>query len=186
MMKFTAILSAIALLFGCSSLKPQVDDGPGMVYKDYEYRTEYANVLEFDSWENKPCFAVAFLGYGDRMEFRNTYLKSVFKNLSEESIDKIQHFDFEGDEWYLVVPRYKDRVDICDAGGTIQNVVYQGEAFTVKCNLSDLHSNIVISSAGNDSAFKFSPQIGGDGKLLTNEAIYDITDYIALEENDIK
>ena len=48
-MKLTAIITTIASLFGCTPKKPQVLDGPGMEYKDSDYRTIYANVLDFDS-----------------------------------------------------------------------------------------------------------------------------------------
>ena len=182
-MKLTAILALIASLFGCSAPKLNVDDGPGMVYKDSDYRTEYANVFEFDNFDGQPHFAVAFLGYGDRMDFRNDYVKGVFESLSDEAVGKIQHFDFEGDEWYLVVPRYKDAVEITSLDTDEKHTIYQGEAFTVKCNLSDLHPNIEITTERNLGAYKFSPQMGGDGKLVTNKDIHDITDYSVMDEN---
>ena len=141
-MKIMAILTIIASLFGCSAPKLNVDDGPGMAYHDADYRTEYANVFEFDNYEGQPHFAVAFLGYGDRMDFRNSYIKGVFESLSDEAIGKIQHFDFEGDEWYLVVPRYKDDVEIISLDTDEKYTVYHCAAFTVKCNLSELHPNI--------------------------------------------
>ncbi|MBQ7976546.1 MAG: hypothetical protein IJ300_12750 [Clostridia bacterium] len=177
-MKIMAIITMIASLFGCSSVKPQVVDKTGMVYKDSNYRSIYANVFDFDNYDGQPMFAVAFLGYGDRMNFRDNYVKGVFESLSDESVDKIQHFNFEGDEWYLIVPRYKEDVDITNLDKGEAHTIYNGEAFTVKCNLSDLHSNIEISTEQNLSGHKFSPQIGGDGKLVPNPDVWDITDYI--------
>ena len=93
------------------------------------------------------------------------------------------HFDFEGDEWYLIVPRYKDYVNLTNLETGKKHTIYQGEAFTVKCNLSDLHSNIEISTELNLSGHKFSPQIGGDGKLVQNPDVWDITDYGVMDEN---
>ena len=58
--KTTAIFTIIVLLVGCASKKPQVLDGPKMVYKDSDYRTIYANVLDFDKYDGQPYFAVAF------------------------------------------------------------------------------------------------------------------------------
>ncbi|MBQ8836630.1 MAG: hypothetical protein IJ002_03875 [Clostridia bacterium] len=182
-MKIMAIITMIASLFGCSSVKPQVLDKTGMVYKDSDYRSIYANVFDFDNYDGQPMFAVAFLGYGDRMDFRDNYVKGVFESLSDESVDKIQHFDFEGDEWYLIVPRYKEDVDITTLDTGEVHTIYNGEAFTVKCNLSDLHSNIEISTEQNLSGHKFSPQIGGDGKLVPNPDVWDITDYSVMDEN---
>jgi len=180
MKKITAILSAIAILFGCSPSKPQIDDGPGMEYHDSDYRTEYANVLDFESWDGV-YFAVAFLGYGDKMDFRNTYVKDIFTSLPQEAIDNIKHFDFEGDEWYLIVPRYKEYVEVTNTETNEKHTVYQGEAFTVKCNLSDLHPNVVISTDFRGE-HNFSPAMDGSGKLIANDDVYDITDYTINEK----
>lgn len=176
-MKIMAIIVIIAALFGCSLEKPQVLDGPGMVYKDSDYRSIYANVFDFDSCDGQPYFAVAFLGHGDRMEARHTYVERIFEELGDFAIEQVGHVDYEGDEWYLIVPRYKEDVDIINLETGEVHTIYNGEAFTVKCNLSELHSNIEISTEQNLSGHKFSPQIGGDGKLVTNADVWDITDY---------
>lgn len=176
--KLMAIITIAASLFGCSATnEPQIIDGPDMVYKDSDYRSIYANVFDFDSYDGQPMFAVAFLGYGDRMDFRHTYVEEIFKDLDDAAIEQVGHIDYEGDEWYLVVPRYKEDVDITNLETGEVHTIYNGEAFTVKCNLSDLHSNIEISTEQNLSGHKFSPQIGGDGKLVPNPDVWDITDY---------
>ena len=181
-MKFATILAMLASIFGCAA-KPQILDGPGMVYVDSDYRTVYANVFDFDSYDGQPVFAVAFLGYGDRMDFRNTYVEGIFESLDDFAIEQIGHVNYEGDEWYLIVPRYNDPVDIKNLDTGEVHTIYNGEAFTVKCNLSDLHSNIEISTAQNLSGHIFSPQIGGDGRLVQNPDVWDITDYSVTDEN---
>lgn len=175
-----AILAIISNLFGCGE-KPQILDGPGMAYHDADYRTEYANVFDFDNYEGQPYFTVAFLGYGDRTDFRNEYVKGVFESLDSKAIENIQHIAYEGDEWYLIVPRYKNPVYIKDLSTDAEYTIYQGEAFTVNCNLSDLHSNIEIYTEDGFGAYKFSPQMGGDGRLVTNTDVHDITDYTVME-----
>ena len=182
-MKLMALFTAIASLFGCAPQKPQVPDKTGMVYKDSDYRSIYANVFDFDNYDGQPMFAVAFLGYGDRMEFRHTYIEGIFADLDDFAIEQIGHIDYEGDEWYLIVPRYKEDVDITNLDTGEVHTIYNGEAFTVKCNLSDLYSNIEISTGLNLSGHKFSPQIGGDGKLIKNPDVWDITDYGVMDEN---
>ena len=179
--KYAAIALVIALLTGCASVKPQVPDKTGMVYKDSDYRSIYANVFDFDSLDTQPMFAVAFLGYGDIMDARHTYVENVFADLGDFAIEQVGHVDYEGDEWYLIVPRYMEDVDITNLDTGEVHTIYNGEAFTVKCNLSDLHSNIEISTEQNLSGHKFSPQIGGDGKLVHNPDVWDITDYSAIE-----
>jgi len=181
-MKFATIFAMIAALFGCTA-KPQILDGPGMVYKDSDYRTDYANVFDFDSYDGQPYFAVAFLGYGDRMDFRHTYVEGIFESLGDFAIEQVGHIDYEGDEWYLIVPRYKNDVNIKNLGSGEVHTIYNGDAFTVKCNLSDVHPNIEINTEDGYGAYKFSPQIGGDGRLVTNTDIWDITDYSVMDEN---
>ena len=183
-MKLTAIITTIASLFGCTPKKPQVLDGPGMEYKDSDYRTIYANVLDFDSYDGQPYFAVAFLGYDNRTDFRHTYVEGIFESLSDFAVEQVEHIDYDGDEWYLIVPRYKEYVDVTNLETHEVHRIYQGEAFTVKCNLSDLHPNIEISTEDSGGGHKFSPQIGGDGKLVTNADVWDITDYTVMQEGE--
>ncbi|MBR5479646.1 MAG: hypothetical protein IKU84_05665 [Clostridia bacterium] len=184
-LKKTMVILCVALLatmlFACEGEGIQVIDGPGMQYCDADYRTEYANIFDFDNYEGQPYFAVAFLGYGDRMDFRNSYVAETFKNLDDEKIEKIEHMVYEGDEWYLIVPRYKNPVYITDLNTDDTYTIHNGEAFTVNCNLSDLHSNIEIYTEDGFGAYKFSPQMGGDGHLITNTDIHDITDYTGKE-----
>jgi len=182
-MKFMTVITMLASLFGCATEKPQPLDKTGMVYKDSDYRSIYANVFDFDNYDGQPMFAVAFLGYGDRMDFRHTCVEGIFKDLGDVAIEQIGHIDYEGDEWYLIVPRYKEDVDITNLDTGKVHTIYNGEAFTVKCNLSDLHSNIEISTEQNLSGHKFSPLIGGDGKLIKNPDVWDITDYGVMDEN---
>ena len=171
--KCTWLLAMILLvsLFGC-----RPTDSPGMIYIDSNYRTEYANVLDFDSFEGTPLFAVSFLGYGEhRMTFRNAYVDNLFESLGDEALRNVAHFDFDGDEWYLIVPRYKDAVEVI--AGDRTETLPQGEAFTVRCNLSDLHPNLVIQTEKGS----FSPQLGGDGFLIETDVAHDITDYSMAE-----
>ena len=152
-------------------------DDSQMEYQDSDYRTQYANIFDFDSYDGQPMFAVAFLGYGDIMDVRHTYVEEIFKDLGDFAIEQVGHIDYEGDEWYLVVPRYQADVDITNLDTGEVHTISNGEAFTVRCNLSDLYSNIEISTELNLSGHKFSPQIGGDGKLVSNPDVWDITNY---------
>ena len=150
------------------------EDAP---YIDFDYRTDYANALEFDLVDGNPYFAVVFIGYGeDLTEERNECIKRTFPTLDESLKEQIAHFDFEGDEWYLVVPRYREYVDIKSLDSEEVYTVYQGEAFTVKCNVSDLYSNIEISTDIR-GGHAFSPQLDGRGRIAKNADIWDMTFY---------
>lgn len=171
MVKLTVIFALIASLFGGSTAKkPQVSDGPGMMYKDSDYRTVYANLLDFDSYDGRPYFAVAFLGYGDTLGGKSEYVRELFSDIRDFDAKKIECMEFDGDEWYLVVPRYRDNVDIKDLENNKTYMICCGEPFIVRCNM-----NIEISIDGG--AHLFSPQIDEAAKLVTNNEIHDITNY---------
>lgn len=149
-----------------------------VAYKDFEYRTEYANLLNFDALEGNPHFAIAFIGYNriNITEIRKEVIAKIFPTLDEKAIEKIKHFDFEGDEWYLIVPRYKEYVDVKSLDDGKIYTSYNGDPFTVKCNASDLYSNIEIVTDIH-GGHSFSPQIGGNGRIIKNEDIWDMTFY---------
>lgn len=158
--------------------KPEMLDGPGMEYNDEDYQTEYAKAIGFERFDSNPYFAVGFLGYGeDLTELRTESINRIFASLTPSEIDNIPHFSFEGDEWYLVVPRYNECVEITHVDSCEAQSVYQGEAFTVRCNPSDLYSNIEISISSH-GGYTFSPQMGGNGFLITSDEVCDITDFI--------
>lgn len=177
-LRLIVAFTLIVGLLGCEAVEPQVDNAPDTEYRDISY----ADVVDFASFEGQPYFAVAFLGYGDRMDFRNEYVEGVFESLGEDAVDGIQHIAYEGDEWYLIVPRYKNPVYIKNLSNDEEYTIYQGKAFTVNCNLSDLHPNIEIYTEDGYGAYKFSPQMGGDGKLITGTDDCDITDYSAISQ----
>jgi len=172
-----AILTLIGTLFGCKGKGPEILDGPGMVYMDTEYRTEFANALPIEGWtRGEPMWAVAFLGYGkDGKANRKNYIDRLFADLPLKSVETIQTFEYDGDEWYLVVPRYKEVNDIVLIDGDkVVDSVYHGEAFFVRCNLSDLHSNIKIK-VDSHGGHSFSPQVDGKGCVVETNEVWDIT-----------
>ncbi len=176
--KFVLTIIALLSFAACTNTTPQILDGDGMVYNDAEFRTEYANALDFDNVEGAPYWAVAFLGYGDvGRDMRDIYVLNAFDSLSEESVNKVEHFNFEGDEWYLVIPRYKGENKIKNLSTNEEIIVYEGAAFSIKCNLSDIHPNVEIS-IDTHGGKKFSPQVSGAGELVTSDDIWDITESV--------
>jgi len=154
----------------------QMPDG-GAEKNDADNITEFAKALNLDSCEGNPDFAVAFLGYGEELwEQARLCIEDIFSSLDEELITQVGCFNFEGDEWYLIIPIYKADVDVKNLNTGEIKTMHQGFPFTVKCNLSSLHSNIEISTDINEGQ-SFSPQMGGDGRLVTTDCIWDITEY---------
>lgn len=172
-MKLIALFTVLANLFGCTPLKPEILDGPGMEYVDSNYRTEYANTLPFDDIDSYPYWAVVFLGVvAEGEENRAHYIEKLFSELPKKSLDKIKHYDFEGDEWYLIIPRYGDENDIVSlCGDEKEKYIKNGEAFTVKCGRN---IKIVCYSRGEH---EFSPQTDENERLICTEDVWDITEY---------
>lgn len=169
MIKFMALLAILASLFGCIKPEPQILDGPGMEYVDRDYRTEYANCLPFEDMRGEPYFAIAYLGKGDEgKENRQVYIDKVFASLENSTKDGIKHYDYEGDCWYLIIPKYKNTAYIKYADEEVI-ASYTGEAFTVKCN------NDVIVNTFDVSDIDYA--LGVDDGVLenTDENIWDVT-----------
>ena len=149
------VLAAMLALTGCTAEQTTTEE-------------TYTPVVDFASLKGEPRFAVAFMGYGLDEDARNTFVDEYF----EKTAEKIPHLDFEGDEWYFIEPRYDEKITVTSLDTNKKQEVTG--AFTIKCNLSDLYSNVEIS-VGDEC--KFSPQVGGSGMLVKNEFIHDITNY---------
>ena len=112
-MKIMAILAIVASLFGCGKHDPYILDGPGMVYVDSDYRTEYANCLPFENIQGSPYLAIAYLGKGeDGKANKDVYITKIFESLDSEKISQIKTFEFEGEDWFLVIPKYRNLVSL--------------------------------------------------------------------------
>ena len=77
-----AILAILASLFGCGKHDPYILDGPGMVYVDSDYRTEYANCLPFENIQGSPYLAIAYLGKGeDGKANKDVFINKIFEKV---------------------------------------------------------------------------------------------------------
>lgn len=172
-MKLIAIFTVLANLFGCKMPEHHMLDGPGMEYVDSEYRTEYANTLPFDEIEEYPYCAVAYLGKGEEGKAnRDVYIEKQFSSLTEEAVEKIVHFDFEGDEWYLIIPRWPVSNDILRKDTEEKLAENDGDAFTVACS-----NNITIRSLAQGNWYEYTPQIDENNRLICTDTVWDITEY---------
>lgn len=176
-LKAILILSLVASLSGCVE-EPQVLDGPGMVYVDSEYRTGYANAIPYE--ENACMCAAAFLGYGDNGEKNaDAYIENCFSELSQEQRDAIEQILCDGNEWYLVVPRYADSdtlVESIDEKGNVTGEIGEvppGIPFLIRCNKSGEQSNIRLSGLSRGRRFSFSLQADKDGNIIKDKYMYN-------------
>lgn len=167
-----ALLTFLASLFGCSTKDSFILDGPGMVYVDSDYRTEYANCLPFEDMRGAPYFAICYLGSGSEGEAnKDACIAKIFGSLNEEARQKIQTYDFQGDAWYLVIPKYRSSVNLKNGDAALQVAAYQGEAFVVRCD-----QNIVVNTF-ESTEINYTLSTDENGKLQsTGENVWDITD----------
>lgn len=108
-----ALFTILATLFGCGKNDLHILDGPDMVYVDSEYRNEYANCLPFEDVSGAPFLAIAYLGNGDEGKAnKDTYINKIFASLSKEKISQIKTYEYEGNDWFLVIPKYRNVVEL--------------------------------------------------------------------------
>lgn len=177
-MKLIALVTILANIIGFVHIapEPQILDGPGMVYVDSNYRTVFANTFIGDDEEKEEQFwywAVAYLGSGEEGKAnRDVYIEKLFSTLSEEDIEQIGHFDYEGDNWYLVIPRYFDN-NVIRINGDEDSEEYidNGNAFTIKCG-----TDISLCCIGGNEP-EFLLQTDENGKLIYSDNIWDMTEY---------
>ena len=175
LMKVIAIFTVIAGLFGCRAPgeTPFILDGPGMVYVDSEHRTEYANTLPFDEIDDYPYWAVAYLGEGENG--KNTakeYIEKLFSKLSEGKRRAISHYDYGGEKWYLVIPRYGDENELIQNGDKKNSQkADDGTPYIINCG-GDVEIYIVIRSG-----HKITLDTDENGRLICTPDIWDITEY---------
>lgn len=182
-----AIFAIIASLFGCKLPEPQILDGPGMEYVDSEYRNDYANCLPFSEWRGSPYLAIAYLGNGDEgMANKDAYVNKIFESLDEEKISQVKTYEYEGDNWFLVIPKYYDTVII--KKGDEETYTEYGIPFVVRCNsevvvnifnVVDMYFTLDIDESGKLKGTEHDIWKADDSAAWSDENfVWDITHFI--------
>lgn len=136
---------------------------------------------------------IAFLGYTDSEGTEET-LKSLVKEsactgkypfLSETGV-----VAYEGAEVFALVPGGNDcRITVCKAGITgegtyidwTDEVIYEGrpgEAVILRCNLSEIHANVLISVTDGTETLEFHPMLSMmDGHVAAEPGCFDFSVY---------
>lgn len=167
-----ALLTFLASLFGCAAKEePMILDGPGMMYIDREHRTEYANCLPFDNFSGNPYMAICYLGSGSDGEAnKENVIGKIFGNLDSERLQKIQTYELDGADWYLVIPRYWDPVDLKNGEEMLLQATGYGDPFVVRCGEK------ITVSLFNCTYIEYVLSTDEQGNLAnTGENVWDIT-----------
>ncbi len=127
----------------------------------------YIHTAIFDYW------AVAYLGEG--ANGKNTakeYIEKLFSKLSEEQRKAVKHYDYGGEKWYLVIPRYGEENELIQNGDkkNLQKAD-DGTPYIINCG-GDVEIYIVIRGG-----HKITLDTDENGRLICTPDIWDITEY---------
>ena len=143
-------------------------------------RIQFENDREFVR-ENQAAVGVAFLGYTADYEMsgKQEQLRLSFPYL--ENLPDGQTVEYSGDEWYLIVPESDDwsiTMNACSWTDDFSSVVKEKEIFreanglpiVLRCNLSDLHANVVITAQNGKERYTWCPEYNYyAGEVFGNE-----------------
>lgn len=134
-------------------------------------------------WEEGQLFAVASLSYGSQgYDDYDRYLAEL--DPKGEFGEKIT-YNMGGDEMYLVIPRQPELEIMMFEQILVESDIVRGDIihrsienahFAVKCNPSDLYSNVQLISVigGYEKEIPLSTSLK-DGSLNTNEFVLDLS-----------
>lgn len=204
MKRFTKILTAclltasVALTVGCSSEK---EPETSVTTTTQLQRATTANDSSLSQLRNKveteDCkVGVAFIGYlnehltkGEILDFvKESACGKKYDFLCETSAQNI--VDAYGYELFAIVPKSeKGTVTIYEAEMTEDGeykdlrdrVLYKGkpgEPVILKCNISEVYSNVLVVSVENNEITEFRPSLSmRDGRFASAQGCYDFSVY---------
>lgn len=144
--------------------------------KDININTNYKNI----NFKDNQLLAVAYLK--DISEITSTY-NNIVNNVN---VIDYEDNELDGEELYLIIPRYEMDINIYTAildentAKLIKDKLLKqtDKPFVIKCNVSDIMSNIIIEFNYKNNSYEYSPSLSlKDGKLNSNDRILDITKY---------
>ena len=92
--------------------------------------------------------------------------------MPKEAVEKIEHFDCGGEEWYLIISRWPVSNDILLKDTGEKFAENNGAPFVVVCS-----NNITIRSLAQGNRYEYTPQIDENNRLICTEDVWDITEY---------
>lgn len=140
--------------------------------------TKYAKRIDFES---NQVLAVFYIG-----GMSNDYDYSVIeKYFTEDEINNFKEIKLDGEEKYLIVPRYKGNVEIYSLSldendseniiSTLKDTV--STPFYITCNVSDIFPNSRIKISTRTGEFVYTPYISlKDGSVVTTENVLLVND----------
>ncbi len=148
------IVLIIAITFGISQIKD-------------------SSKIPFETTEQ--LIGIIYLG---GMEKDYDYLL-VNKYYNENEKNKFQVVELGGEECYLIIPRFNmdisiNKLSMNEEGGTDKVYIKTlNEPFYIKCNESDIFSNLEINFKYKEKEYTYSPYISlKDGSVVVEDFVY--------------
>ena len=115
--------------------------------------------------------AIAYLGKGeDGKANKDVYINKIFDSLDDEKISQIKTFEYEGEDWFLVIPKYRNFVSLIKDDAELAQAAHTGEAFALRC------SQDVIVNIFETKEINYLLSVTETGELQgTDENVWDIT-----------
>ena len=152
-------------------IKPQQIESMGRSGKE-------ENLQAIEDAYTECLYGITFLGY----ESTEGEITPPYAYIDQEAFQKMEAVMYEGDEYYLIVPKNEDvkveifTYDAMDPIGGIGDYLYQSETgvpIIIRCNVSDLYPNTVIRFEQGDKSVSYSPYINlMDGSVEIEEGGY--------------
>lgn len=145
---------------------------------------EYVNQLNAAAGVYFVDYTADFMGTG-----RQEQVKILFPYL--ENLPADHRIECDGDEWYVIVPASEDWTITINSstwdGNTFENVkgeelarVSDGLPFLLRCNVSDLHPNVVLTATNRSRSVSWYPEynlyageVFGNEDFVTLDSIND-------------
>lgn len=135
-----------------------------------------------DDNEDTLC-AVYYLGYSkeEAQENANKLFNTNNMNLSFDSKEDIERADADGDEWYLILPKYTDtqvvvsKVELNNNGELLptEDILTTQKPVLLECNPSDIVPSTQVIITKNNDSITFNPSISlKDGDVTPIERAY--------------
>lgn len=190
-----ASLLGVAMLSGCTAKTPSNSDTTTVTTTAVQAETtvktdqkllSLCNIIK----ENKYSVGMAFVGYigSDLTEKEiRKFIKSSLYAEKYSFLCDAPIVDAGGTELYAVVTASQQcqasvyRAKITDSGEydiTTDKALYEGkgfDCFLLRCNISDIHSNSVVSFKDGNKIFSVYPMLSGASGKLVAENCYDFS-----------
>lgn len=137
------------------------------------------------TWQEGELGAVALVGFSEDV-FSEDILRVFYAydaRYNDFSGGSIGGAEAEGNEVYLIIPRWSDTVisvtELVEGAAGEQLYSDIGMPFLLRCNLSDLYPNTLVTFTSSQGTLTFSPSISlMDGSVVLPEGglLRDVTD----------